>query len=226
MTGTEGDGLTHHSLRDDAVRVIRARINSGALAPATTYALGQIAEELNVSITPIREALLRLSHDGLIEMRRNKGFRVRVLSDQDLDNIIALRLLIEPPAVRDIAERQLITNFAPLRTLAARADAAAEKENWVEFLDCDREMHLSLLAALGNTYLTDTVSRLRDQSRLYGLDKVAGTDAFRRSTHEHSTILDAIESADGATAERLTAQHLTHVRGVWAGNTERTRPSS
>lgn len=220
MTITGDAGLTRHSLRDDAVRVLRARINSGALVPDTIYAVGQLAEELKVSITPIREALLTLAQDGLIEMLRNKGFKVRVLSEKELDNIIELRLMIEPVAVREIARRQLVTDFQPLRALAARADQAAEAGNWTEFLDCDRQMHLQLLESLDNPYLVDAVSRLRDQSRLYGLNTAAGTEVFRNSTHEHSLILDAIQSGDRELAEQLTAQHITHARGIWAGKTE------
>jgi DNA-binding GntR family transcriptional regulator len=220
---TESAGLTRHSLRDDAVRVLRARINSGAFVPDTIYAVGQVAEELKVSITPIREALLTLAQDGLIEMLRNKGFKVRVLSERELDNIIDLRLMIEPVAMREVAQRRLVTDLQPLRALAARADQAAEAGNWTEFLDCDRQMHLQLLESLNNPYLVDAVSRLRDQSRLYGLNKVAGTEAFRVSTHEHSTILDAVERGDGPAAERLTAHHITHTRGVWAGKSEPLR---
>lgn len=138
-----------------------------------------------MSVTPVREALLDLSKDGLIEMIRNRGFRVRVLAEKELDDLVQLRLMIEPAAVRDIASQKKVSDMASLRRLAAQADDAAEKGNWTEFLDADRDLHLQLLANLDNPRLVTIVGQLRDQSRLYGLDIVAGTDSFSRSTDEH-----------------------------------------
>ncbi|BBX38272.1 GntR family transcriptional regulator [Mycolicibacterium mageritense] len=219
-TTTAEAGLTRHSLREDALRVLRARIVSGEMAPDTVYAVGQVAEELRVSITPVREALLALARDGMVEMLRNRGFRIRVISDKELDDIIDLRLMIEPSAVRAIADGRLISDLTDLRELARRADDAAERGNWTEFLDADRDLHLKLLGSLDNPRLLTVVSQLRDQSRLYGLDKVAGTEAFRHSTREHAAILDAVAAGEGERAEALVAQHIRHARGVWAGNDE------
>ncbi|RYH18305.1 MAG: GntR family transcriptional regulator [Alcaligenaceae bacterium] len=213
-------GLTRHSLREDARRVLRARIISGELKSDTLHALGTIADELQVSVTPVREALLDLSKDGLIEMVRNRGFRVRTLSEKELDDLVQLRLMIEPAAVRDIAAEGKVSDMATLRRLTAQADEAAEKGNWTEFLDTDRDMHLRLLSYLDNPRLVAVVGQLRDQGRLYGLDTVAGTDTFRRSTLEHTAILDAVENRDGEEAEKLMAQHIRHARGVWAGREE------
>lgn len=215
-----GAGLTRQTFREDARRVLRARIISGELNPDTLYSVGHIAEELQVSVTPVREALLDLAKDGLIEMFRNRGFRVRVLSEKELDDLVQLRLMIEPAAVREIARSAKVPDMSALRRLAARADQAAENGNWAEFLDSDRDMHLQLLESLGNPRLVSIVGQLRDQSRLYGLNKAAGTDAFKRSTQEHTAILDAVEAGDGEEAQRLLAQHIKHARGVWVGRPE------
>lgn len=209
--------LRRQSLRDDAAQAIRAQIVAGEIKPDTLYAIGQIAEQLEVSITPVREALLDLAKDGLIEMVRNRGFRVRVLSDQDLDEIVQIRLMLEVAAVREIAEHRLVTDFAPLRELSARTEAAAVAGDWVEFLTNDRELHLALLHHLGNPRLVEIVGRLRDQSRLYGLDRVAGTHAFLDSTREHDGLLDAVEAGRADKAAELMTKHLKHARGIWAG---------
>jgi DNA-binding GntR family transcriptional regulator len=213
-------GLRRHSLREDAGRVLRAQIISGELRPDTLYAIGQIAEQLQVSVTPVREALLDLAKEGLIEMVRNRGFRIRVLTDHDLDEILQLRLMLEPRAIREITERRLVTDFAALRELCARTESAAQAGDWVAFLHTDRDLHLELLAHLDNARLVEIVGQLRDQSRLYGLDHIAGTHDFLNSTREHDALLDAVEEGHADQAERLTAQHIQHARGIWAGRGE------
>jgi DNA-binding GntR family transcriptional regulator len=214
---TRTTGLRRQSLRDDAAQAIRAQIVSGEIKPDTLYAIGQIAEQLEVSITPVREALLDLAKDGLIEMVRNRGFRVRVMTDRDLDDIVQLRLMLEVGAVREIAERGLVEDFTELRELSARTEAAAVAGDWVEFLSNDRDLHLTLLGHLGNPRLLEIVGQLRDQSRLYGLDRIAGTDDFLVSTREHDGLLDAIEAGRADEAADLMSRHLKHARGIWAG---------
>lgn len=217
---TPGESVARQSYREQAARIIRAQIISGRIEPGSLYSIGEIAEKLNVSITPVREALHDLAREGLIEMRRNRGFLVRTPSGQELDEIVQIRAMLEVSAVREITERGLVTDFAPLRRLSRRTMVFAEAGEWVGFLDTDREFHLSLLAALGNPKLLELVGSLRDQSRLFGLDKMAGSPDFVESTREHELLLDAVEEGDPERAASIMAQHLRHVRGVWAGESE------
>lgn len=216
-----GNAVATQSYRAQAARIIRAQIVSGRLEPGTLYSIGEIAEKLNVSITPIREALHDLAKDGLIEMRRNRGFLVRTPSSKELDDIVQIRTMLEVAAVREIADRRLIEDFEPLRQLCRKTEAFAEAKEWPEFLDSDREFHLSLLASLDNPKLVEMVGALRDQSRLFGLDTAAGTAIFHKSTKEHQQLLDAIEAQDSKRAASIMTTHLRHVRGIWAGHSER-----
>lgn len=220
---TRVKGLQRQSLRGDAAQVIRAQIVSGDIKPDTLYAIGQIAEELKVSVTPVREALLDLAKDGLIEMVRNRGFRVRVLTDDDLEEILQIRLMLEPMALREITERKLISDLAPLRELCERTLAAARAADWIRVLAVDREFHLTILAYLGNARLSDIVGRLRDQSRLYGMGNGTSAEGFLASAQEHDDLLDAIETGRAHDAEELMGKHLRHARGIWAGIGEERR---
>lgn len=208
------------SYREQARRIIRAQIVSGRLEPESMYSIGEIAEKLNVSITPVREALHDLAREGLIEMKRNRGFRVRTPSSKELDDIVQIRTMLEVSAVREITERGLIDDFGDLRRLSRKTEIFAEAGEWVGFLDTDREFHLSVLAALDNPKLSEIVGSLRDQSRLFGLEKMAGSPHFVQSTKEHELLLDAMEAQDPERAASIMATHLRHVRGLWAGETE------
>lgn len=216
--------VTRQSYREQASRIIRAQIVSGRLEPGSMYSIGDIAEKLNVSITPVREALHDLAREGLIEMKRNRGFLVRTPSSKELDDIVQIRTMLEVAAVREITERRLIDDFASLRKTSRKTLVFAEAGEWVGFLDTDREFHLSLLAALDNPKLLEIVGSLRDQSRLYGLDKTAGSPNFLESTKEHELLLDAMEAGDAQRAAEIMTTHLRHVRGIWAGENEASQP--
>src|ERR1700751_5737054 len=118
VMGLGGMKLQASSLRDQALRVIRARIISGAMRPGELYALGATASELGVSVTPVREAVLELARERLGELARNRGFRVREMSEHDLSEILEFRKIIEVGAVRLVAERKLLDQASELQELA------------------------------------------------------------------------------------------------------------
>lgn len=221
---SSAQAVATQSYREQAARIIRAQIISGRLEPGTMYSIGEIAEKLNVSITPVREALHDLAREGLIEVKRNRGFRVRTPSSKELDDIVQIRTMLEVSAVREITGRALIEDFGSLRQLSRKTEIFAQAGEWVGFLDTDREFHLSILAALDNPKLLEIVGSLRDQSRLFGLDKMAGSPNFLQSTKEHELLLDAMEAHDPERAASVMTTHLRHVRGVWAGQSESHQP--
>ena len=203
------------TLRDEASRRLRSDISAGLLQPATLYPIAEVAARLGVSITPVREALLELARDGLIEVVRNRGFRVREITDRDLAEIVEVRLLLEIPAVRKLAGTIGPDDLARLRTTAKATVDAARKGDLSAYMQGDKEFHLDLLGLTGNARLVAVVSRLRDETRLYGLGRLAGSKALVDTTREHLQLLDALENGDADGAEQVLREHLSHIRGVW-----------
>lgn len=220
--GLAGGKLKASSLRDQALRVVRASIISGELKPGELYALGTMAEQLGVSVTPVREAVLDLAREGLVVLARNRGFRVREITDDDLDEIVEFRRIIEVEAVRLIAQRGLVSEAkaAELRESAKASEKCAAAGDRVGFLDNDRDFHLGLLGCLGNERMLRVVGSLRDQSRLYGLDRIAGTASLMQSTKGHEDLLDAVVAGRADEAAAVMDRHLSHARGIWAGRSE------
>ncbi len=212
--------LTPSSLRDQCRQALRGLINSNSLKAGELHSIGSVASQLGVSITPVREALLDLVGDGMVEMVRNRGFRVVKLTDQDLDELLEVRLMLEVPAVARVASLTPPPDLSGLRGLANEIVDCAKQGDMVSFLTLDRELHLSILELTGNRRLVSAVGLLRDQTRLYGLEKVIGTEAFVRSADEHPELLNLIEAGDSAAAASLMHQHLLHTRGLWAGRKE------
>ena len=208
------------SLRQRVAESLRAALVSGRMAPGTTYSIPALAEQFGVSATPVREAMLDLVNEGIVAPVPNKGFRVVELTDEELDQVTELRRLLEVPTVRDLAGHISASSLQRLRALAADVQDAAGRGDVVAYVESDRELHLALLAEAGNPRLVEMVGRLRDQSRLYGLEQLAADGVLVDSAAEHARLIDALESGDRRAAERVMAHHLDHVRGIWARRRE------
>jgi DNA-binding GntR family transcriptional regulator len=176
-----------------------------------------LAGTFGVSATPVREAMLDLAKEGLVEAVRNKGFRVTELSDRDLDELTELRMLIEVPTTARLAGRLDPAALAELRELAGGIETAAAAGDLIAYVGADREFHLTLLAHSGNRHLVDLVAGLRSRARLSGLGRLADTGRLGDSAREHGTLVDVLARGDAAAAETLIRQHIQHVRGIWAG---------
>lgn len=210
----------HSSLREVAFRAIWAGIVTGEIHPEQIYSAPTLARQLGVSATPVREAMLDLAAQGLVEPVRNRGFRILPLTDEDLDQIYELRMLIEVPTIGRLAGTLPKREVTRLQKLAKDSEAAAQTGDLVRFLDADRTFHLGLLEHSGNRRLVEFIGQLRAQTRLYGLRELADAGALVSTAREHRLILDRIESGDTAGAEEQMAKHLQHTRGAWAGRAE------
>ena len=208
------------SLRERVAESLRAALVSGRMVPGPTYSIPALAEQFGVSATPVREAMLDLVNEGIVAPVPNKGFRVVELTDDELDQVTELRRLLEVPTVRELAGSIDAAAIKPLRTLADAVHDAARRGDVVAYVESDRELHLALLAEAGNPRLVEMVGRLRDQSRLYGLEQLAAEGVLVDSAAEHVRLIDALESGDRRAAEKVMAHHLDHVRGIWATRRE------
>ncbi len=208
------------SLRERVAESLRAALVSGRMAPGTTYSIPALAEQFGVSATPVREAMLDLVNEGIVAPVPNKGFRVVELSDEELDQVTELRRLLEVPTVRALAGQLDVSTLKALRKRAEEIGRHARAGDVVAYVEADRDLHLALLSVAGNQRLVELVGRLRDQSRLYGLEQLAADGVLAESADEHLDLLDALERGDAEAAERFISHHLDHVRGIWAQRRE------
>jgi DNA-binding GntR family transcriptional regulator len=213
--------LKRSSLRAQASEVIRAGIVAGQFEPGEIYSANTIADQLGVSATPIREAMLDLANSGLVEPVRNRGFRILTMADKDLDEISELRLLIEPPTMRKVVDLATDEEIAGLDASVLAIETAASDQDVAAFLVADRKFHLALLDLAGNARLSRLVEQLRDQTRLLGLRGLA-VESLSASAHEHREILEALRERRADDAVELMRVHLEHTRGVWAGLPEQS----
>ena len=216
-------GILRSSLRDQVLAVLRQRLVSGELKPGKIYSAQAMAAELGVSGSPVREAMLTLVNQGLMEPVRNRGFLVVATSEQERVDIYEMRLWLEVPAMAKLAAgpEVVAAHCERFRKLVAHIVAAAEVGDVVEFLDKDREFHLGLTQLLGNSRLTTTIADLRDQTRLYGLEYLKEQGSLVHSAVEHEGILDALLAGDSTSTAALMTAHISHVMSDWAGASTR-----
>lgn len=205
------------SLRQQVAVALRAAVVAGEMRPGHVYSAPALASRFGVSATPVREAMLDLVKEGLIEVVPNKGFQVTVISDTELDQITEIRMLLEPPAAMAAAARSTADDVARLRPLAEAIVDAAGRGDLISYIEADRAFHDRLLTMAGNDRLVRIVHGLRDSTRLYGLADLAERGLLEATAREHLVMCDLLATGDGATLAGLMRTHIGHVRHEWAG---------
>jgi DNA-binding GntR family transcriptional regulator len=206
------------NFREKVVDVLRAALVSGELRPGQVYSAPALAPRLGVSATPVREAMLELVKDGMVEIVPNKGFRVTAVSEKELDEYTHIRSLIEIPTTVGLATTADPADLKALRPLAMDIVNSATRGNLLDYVEADLHFHLALLALAGNDHLVEVVRDLRQRSRLYGLTALVEAGRLKASAEEHLELLDALLARDPEGVREVMTRHLGHVRGLWAGH--------
>ncbi|MBF4160733.1 GntR family transcriptional regulator [Nocardioides acrostichi] len=190
--------------------VIRQAMVDGDIRPGEVFSASALAQQLGVSNSPVRDACMELVHSGILEVVRNRGFRLVYLDQEALDNVYEIRIMLEGPAVERIADRDLTEHEPPLREFVERCLAAALEVDTQGFLQYDRLFHLTLLGLLDNPKLVDIVDGLRDQTRIAGMHRLVETGGLERSAREHGELLDALVAGEAERSRDIMVRHLAH----------------
>lgn len=195
------------NLREKVLHQLRIEIVSGERPPGSVCSVPSLARTLGISTTPIREALLQLTSDGLLQPMRNRGFKVVDPSIGELRNIFEVRTQLETLAFKKLVHG----GGADLTQLKACADEiarAVETGDVPQYLAADRAFHAELLRLADNPVLAEIVLRLRDRMRLYGIRSPSGLARQQASVQEHYRIIDVIANGIESEAETLMSGHI------------------
>lgn len=203
--------LKQESLRDQVLGILKSRVIVGEFKPGEIYSSTIIAQELGVSSSPVREALLALVDLGLMEPVRNRGFRVIDLSETNRHEIVNIRMMLEVPAVINLVSHveEILKRKEKIEAYLDQIEACAYKNDLIGYLAADRGFHLSLLEVLGNKRLNGLVNVLRDQTLLVGLTKLYASGELIEEAFSHRRIYEAILAGD---RERVAALMVAHMR--------------
>jgi DNA-binding GntR family transcriptional regulator len=198
------------SAAERVYRWLRVRILDGTFPGGRMLSEGEVATALSLSRTPVREAFLQLSAEGMLELYPKRGALVLTVSIAQLRQVLVARALIEPWAVRVVAagaDRAAVS--AELRKLTERGRRMLAKRDALAFAEADRKFHERLLAAAGNGLLAEFYASLRDRGLRGGMlaiyhDAIGGEAAMT----QHEAIAAAIEDGDREGGAALMREHI------------------
>jgi DNA-binding GntR family transcriptional regulator len=203
------------NLREQVVQHVRAEIISGQTAPGTMYSVPGLAEDLGVSTTPVREALLELARNGLIEPVRNRGFKVLEPTLDELKELFEVRELLEVRAAALLALRAP-KKLDDLVRLADDIRDAVKADDVAGYLETDRRFHHAFIAASGNALLCEMAMTARDKMRLYGISSRAGRDRQAASVPEHYKLIELAVAGNVKSIKALVKQHIRTWEPIFA----------
>ncbi len=197
------------SLADGVAAAVRDGVARGLLVPGTTYSVYQLADELGVSRSPAREALLRLGEAGLVTIVRNRGFHVVRPTAHDVEEIFQVRLALEPAAARRLCERGDEASVAAVGAAYDDLAASAGRGDEPAFWRADRAVHDRILRGAGNARAALIVEQLRAATVLLGAPTTATGRSLLEICAEHEPVVRAVLARDGAAAEAAMREHLS-----------------
>src|SRR5690606_1571130 len=183
------------TLRSHVLKQLRAHIVSGHYKPGERLNESRIARELNISRIPIREALSQLQEQGLVPSHERRGMFVTKLSDQEVQQINSLRMVLEAEAMRLARAR-----MTPL-VLAELSDVVDQMENWdgplIDAAALDRKFHAIIWAAAGNPYLERTLHSLTTPLFAHKALEHVSNEIRRWRLNHHRALLNYVAHGEG-----------------------------
>lgn len=191
-----------------AYQILKDKILSNELPAGFQKTEPEMAELLGMSRTPVREALVRLASEGLVEMIPRRGAMVLPVRTSDMQEIYQLLTILEPEAAAEVAQCGLSKGMeAKLEQLMVEMEAAMQRNDLDAWALADDQFHRVLLSASSNQRLNAIVNNLFDQAHRARMITLRLRNKPVKSTEEHRAILSAIRKGEGELTRKLFREH-------------------
>lgn len=200
--------VTKSTRTDDAYDQLKDEIRSNRMPPGFLAPEPEIALRLGMSRTPVREALIRLEAEGLVELIPRRGARVLPIHADDMREIYEILTALEPEAAANLASRKPTDEeLAPLEKATSEMESALAEGDLDKWAAADDRFHRQLLELHGNRRLAEFVSALFDQSHRARIVTLRLRDRPTRSTTEHREILEQLRAGDPEATREVFRSH-------------------
>ncbi|MEL7167325.1 MAG: GntR family transcriptional regulator [Pseudomonadota bacterium] len=197
----------------EAYERLKQDIRQNILPPGHQDTEPEYAARLGMSRTPVREALIRLEADGLVQLIPRRGARVLPISLDDMEDIYEILTALEPAAAAKLAStRPSAEALAPLRQAYLAMETALDADDLDAWADADDLFHRRMLELHGNKRMLDYVSTLFDQAHRARMITLHMRDKPIKSTQEHKEILEALEAGQSQQVEEIFREHRERAR--------------
>jgi DNA-binding GntR family transcriptional regulator len=187
---------------------IRSSILNGNLKAGEVYNEIKLAKELGISRTPVREALLELSVQGLVTFLPRRGIMVNYFTKRDLEEAFEFRKAIELAVMDKIIKHLDNLNLKNIEKAINAQQKAAENGDRMAFLAADRLFHTTFAKLAGNQRMVIALENLRDIIHLMGFEALARSGRMHEVLDEHREVLELIRKGQGEEARKAMADHL------------------
>lgn len=191
------------SLKEMALMTIKEAILSKKLEPEKMYTEAVLTNELGISRTPVREALIHLASQGLIVYHPRKGFQIKLLTEKDVENLFELRLALELSVIRHITADLTDRSLAEIEKISLRYQKVVQKGDPVQSIRANRDFHICLANLTENSYLIKALDEIRDLTDLASIRSLEVDSRTLEAVDEHERIFAELKkkSVDGALRE-------------------------
>lgn len=192
-------------------RAYHALVNGivdGQIEPGTQLRPDVIAEQLEISVTPVREALHRLEGDGLVVKLPYHGWFVREFTEQEVRELYALRAVLEGFGARLACQNAAPEQLAELRAFQCVGEEALRKQDMDAYRLYNRDLHAAIIRAAGNTYLSSMMAQLALQSQMLMARTIRLVGRPSRAIEEHHELVELIAKGREAEAADLMQRHI------------------
>jgi DNA-binding GntR family transcriptional regulator len=191
---------------------VREAILKRKLKPGERIDQNKLAEELRVSLAPLREALKDLEAEGLVTIYPRRGAFVTEMSADDLDKLYFARAMIEGETIYHAVPRLTDDGLKRLDGYVSEMRRATLDDDVSIYIGLNRQFHLDIYSALDNPHLLQAIQNLWKRSELYRYHLMAATHDTERVHREHEAILDACFRRDQDSARELAMQHIRNTQ--------------
>lgn len=201
-------------LSDRAYERIRHDIISCVLAPGTEISEAQLCSHYKIGKAPVRMALNRLAHDGLVRAIPRRGYRVTPVTVKDVHDVFELRLMLEPAAARMASGKVGAQRLRALDEISRSGYEPGDPRSTARFLEASKAFQVAIARATGNARLAEAIERLLDEmTRLLHLG-LALRDRSQELARAHRALVKALGRGDGDAAERICREQIETARNM------------
>ncbi len=200
------------SLHREVAAQLRQRIFSGELAPGTFVDEVAVCEQLQISRTPLREALKVLASEGLIRQEPRRGSFVNEVTEQDLDEIFPVIALLEGRCAHEAALKASDADLQALAVLHERLQKSAKAMRINDYYEAHYAIHEAIILLANNKWLAQVIGDLRKILKLARLQQLHAPGRLQQSLSEHMAVFAALQARDAQGAEAAMRTHLTRQR--------------
>lgn len=199
----------HQTLREKILETIRDAILQGTMKPGERVSEPDLAERFGISRTPIREAFRQLESEGYLQVVPRKGAVVASLSERDIEEFYAIKIILEGFAARMAAEKLTEKDIERLEAINKRLESIKEEGDVKKFFRVHNEFHEVFIKAAGNEKLYDMINQLVMKFSRLRLASLSQPGRMEISVEEHRNMIKAFRNHDGKKADNLVRHAAT-----------------